>query len=47
MIAPDSSVLVAGYVVDHRFHDAAGTAVFEAGEGRLSSRTRWPRPTLC
>jgi len=40
MIAPDSSVLVAGYVADHRFHDVAGAAVSEVrAEGRLVAHT--------
>jgi toxin FitB len=40
MIAPDSSVLVAGYVVDHRFYDVARAAVSEVrAEGRLVAHT--------
>jgi len=40
MIAPDSSVLVAGFVVEHRFHDAAALAVAEVRTGgRLVAHT--------
>jgi predicted nucleic acid-binding protein len=40
MIVPDSSVLVAGFVVEHRFHDAAAPAVAEVrAEGRLVAHT--------
>lgn len=40
MIVPDSSVLVAGYVVDHCFHDVARAAVSEVRvEGRLVAHT--------
>jgi predicted nucleic acid-binding protein len=33
MIVPDSSVLVAGFVVEHRFHDAAAAALAEVRAG--------------
>lgn len=40
MIVPDSSVLVAGFVVEHRFHDAAAPAVAEVrASGRLVAHT--------
>jgi predicted nucleic acid-binding protein len=40
MIVPDSSVLVAGFVVEHRFHDAAAPAVAEVrAGGRLVAHT--------
>lgn len=40
MIVPDSSVLVAGYITDHDFYDAAKGAVFEVrAEGRLVAHT--------
>ena len=40
MIAPDSSVLVAGYVVDHRFYDVARAAIPEVrAEGRVVAHT--------
>ena len=40
MIVPDSSVLVAGCVVDHRFHAVVGSAVSEVrAEGRLVAHT--------
>jgi predicted nucleic acid-binding protein len=40
MTIPDSSVLVAGFVVEHRFHDIARSAVSEVrAEGRLVAHT--------
>lgn len=40
MIVPDSSVLVAGYVVDHRFYDVARAAVSEVRtDGCLMAHT--------
>jgi predicted nucleic acid-binding protein len=40
MIVPDSSVLVAGFVVEHRFHDVAASAVAEVRSGgRLVAHT--------
>ncbi|HXS47484.1 MAG TPA: PIN domain-containing protein [Solirubrobacterales bacterium] len=40
MIVPDSSVLVAGFVVEHRFHDAAASAVANVRSGgRLVAHT--------
>jgi predicted nucleic acid-binding protein len=40
VIVPDSSVLVAGFVVEHRFHRAAEAAVAEVrAEGRLVAHT--------
>jgi predicted nucleic acid-binding protein len=40
MIVPDSSVLVAGFVVEHHFHDAAAAAVAEVrAGGRLVAHT--------
>ena len=40
MIVPDSSVLVAGFVVEHRFHRVAEAAVAEVrAEGRLVAHT--------
>lgn len=34
MITPDSSVLVAGFLADHRFHERAESALVEAGDDR-------------
>lgn len=40
MIVPDSSVLVAGFVIDHRFHDVARATVSEVrAGGRLVAHT--------
>jgi predicted nucleic acid-binding protein len=40
VIVPDSSVLVAGFVVEHRFHRVAEAAVAEVrAEGRLVAHT--------
>ncbi len=40
MIVPDTSVLVAGFVVEHRFHGAAESAVSEVrSEGHLVAHT--------
>jgi predicted nucleic acid-binding protein len=40
MIVPDTSVLVAGFVVEHPFHDAAKSAVAEVrDEGCLAAHT--------
>lgn len=40
MIVPDSSVLVAGFVIDHRFHDVARATVSEVrAGGRLIAHT--------
>lgn len=40
MIVPDTSVLVAGYVVDHRFYDVARAAVSEVrADGCLTAHT--------
>jgi predicted nucleic acid-binding protein len=40
MIAPDTSVLVAGFVPDHEFHEAAEIALAEVrGNGRLIAHT--------
>jgi predicted nucleic acid-binding protein len=40
MIVPDTSVLVAGFVPDHRFHEVAESALIEVrAEGRLIAHT--------
>jgi predicted nucleic acid-binding protein len=40
MIVPDTSVLVAGFIVEHPFHDAAKSAVAEVrDEGCLAAHT--------